>query len=102
VYHLGSASLLQSELGHVSGVTMMGFALSVRAPLKTWLGHARRPCGRKCLAYRADARVAAANSVAEGREMVHANIFMSALSMNLLLYVPRKLLSVCSVPLSMW
>lgn len=34
------------------------------------------PCGRKCLAYRADARVAAANSVAK-LEMVHANIFMS-------------------------
>lgn len=78
MYHLGSASLLQSELGHVSGVTMMGFVLSVRAPLKTWLGHVRKPCGRKCLAYRAGARVAAANSVAEGREMVHANVFMSA------------------------
>jgi hypothetical protein len=57
---------------------MMGFVLSVRAPLKTWLGHVRKPCGRKCLAYRAGARVAAANSVAEGREMVHANVFMSA------------------------
>jgi hypothetical protein len=48
-----------------------------------------------------DARVAAANSVAEV-ETVHATIFMSASSMNVLLYVPRKLLSVSFVILYMW
>jgi hypothetical protein len=49
VYHLGSASLLQSELGHVSGVTMMGFALSVHRSRHGWAMHASHVAGNVSL-----------------------------------------------------
>lgn len=67
----------------------IGFALSVHRSRHGWAMHAmwqemsRLPC-----------RCPSANSVAKGREMVvHANIFMSSSSMNMLLYVPQKLWS---------
>lgn len=50
VYLLGSAILSLSELGHVSGVTMMGFALSVhplhrsRHGWAMWQEMSRLPC----------------------------------------------------------